>query len=369
MNIQYLIAALILAAATAHAETIPIPELDTKGDVYKTEGPNDLLIYGSTVGVQKVIMLYVDFPDAEMENDTKEREKKVLGEGKFQEIFKMNSYGKVSFEIEQVHGWRRLPKSHKGYSSKETETHRDLFVEIFSLYPKVDFLAYDHIMVNMPRIGNTAFGERAEIAIPYKDKKITVALNISSASPYVLAHETAHCMGLPDLYSYGEAKGPKNPTGPWDIMSAAGRASGFLGWHRHKLQWLDADRKTYAVKGKNQFDLMPLNAKSGLSMIAIPTDDPAKPSKVFVIELAQPYRVLKDKPGTATGVLVYSVDAKLASGQNQVVVYPKGDGDLMHAPFQEGHLFEHKDAPLSVKVLKKNADGSFRIEVDVSAKD
>ena len=268
----------------------------------------------------------------------------------------------MSFEIEHVDGWRRLSKSHKEYSSKTTEAHRDLFVEIFSLYPEVDFLAYDHIMVNMPRIGNTAFGEREEIAIPYKGEKIKVALNISSASPYVLAHETAHCMGLPDLYSYGDAEGPKNPTGPWDIMSAAGRAGGFLGWHRHKLQWLDADRKTYVIEGKHTFTLTPLNGASGISMITVPVDDPDTPSKVFVIELAQPFRVL-GKVGTATGVLIYSVDAKLASGQNSVVVYPKGD--ILNAPFQIGDQFAHKDAPVSVKVLKKNEDGSYDIEVDV----
>ena len=349
------------------AETVAIPELDTKGDVYKTEGPNDPLIYDSTIGRMKVIMLYVDFSDAEMEIDTRERAKKVLGEGKFQELFDEQSYGKVSFEIEHVDGWRRLSKSHKEYSSKTTEAHRDLFVEIFSLYPEVDFLAYDHIMVNMPRIGNTAFGEREEIAIPYKGEKIKVALNISSASPYVLAHETAHCMGLPDLYSYGDAEGPKNPTGPWDIMSAAGRAGGFLGWHRHKLKWLDADRKTYLVEGKHQFNLAPLNASSGVSMITVPVpvDDPAKPSKVFVVELAQPFRVL-GKVGTGTGVLVYSVDAKLASGQNSVVVYPKAD--LLNAPFQPGDRFEHKDAPFNLQVLKKNADGSLRVEVEVQTR-
>jgi M6 family metalloprotease-like protein len=349
--------------ASCQAPTVAIPVLDTKGDVYKTEGANDPLIYDSTVGHKTAIMLYCDFSDAEMKIDTKERGKGVLGNGTFQKLFYDQSYGKMTFGIEHVHGWRRLSKLAKKYSSKTTDSHRALFVEIFSLYPKVDFLAYDYIMVNMPRIGNTAFGERDEIAIPYKGKKINVALNISSGSPYVLAHETAHLMGLPDLYTYGGVKGPKNPTGGWDIMSSAGRASGFLGWHRHKFKWLDADRKTYIVSGTHRITLAPLNASSGVSMITIPVDDPAKPSKVFVVEVSQAIRG-KNKDQGAAGVLVYSVDAKIASGKNPVVVYPKTD--LLNAPFQSGDHFEHNDAPMSMKVLKKNDDGSYFIEVVVN---
>ena len=355
----------LAATVSGRAETHPVPALDPKGDVYKTEGPNDPLIYASATGRKKVIMLYCDFPDAEMEKDTGERAKSVLGEGKFAELFKVNSYGKLSFDIEHVHGWRRLPESHKEYSSKTTDSHRELFVEIFKLYPKVDFLAYDYIMVNMPRIGNTAFGERDDIAIPYKGEKINVALNISSGNPYVLAHEAAHCMGLPDLYSYGDAKGPKNPTGPWDLMSASGRASGFLGWHRHKLGWLDGGRKTYLTSGKHRFELASLDADAGLSMVVVPADDPEKPSKVFVVEVAQPFRNL-GRVGNSTGVLVYSVDATLASGMNSVVVYPKGD--LLNAPFKPGDEFEHDGAPIQFRVLRKNKDGSFSIELEVAGR-
>ena len=349
-------------AADDQSATVPIPALDPKGDIYKTEAANDPLIYDSTVGRKKVIMMYVDFSDSVMKIETPERAKIVLGNGKFQKLFREQSYGKLTFDIKHIDGWRRLSKSHKEYSSKTTESHRDLFVEIFSLYPKVDFLAYDYIMVNMPRIGNTAFGEREDKAIPYKGKRINVALNISSGSPYVLAHETGHLMGLPDLYSYGGVS-PKNPTGVWDIMSSAGRASGFLGWHRHKLNWLDADRKTYVASGKHRFKLMPLNATAGVSMITIPADDPVKPSKVFVIEVSQPLQN-KGADQDSVGVLVYSVDGKLASGQNSVVVYSKSD--TLNAPFQPGDQFEHKDAPMKVKVLKKNEDGrSYIIEVEV----
>ena len=344
-----------------HLLATPIPALDTKGDVYKTEGANDSLIYDSTIGNKKCIMLYADFSDAVMKVDTKERANGVLGNGLFQKLFHEQSYGKMTVDVEHVHGWRRLSKSASKYSSRTTESHRELFVEIFDLYPNINFLEYDYIMVNMPRIGNTAFGERDELAIPYRGKKINVALNISTVSPYVLAHETAHLMGLPDLYTYGGVEGPKNPAGPWDIMSSAGKASGFLGWHRHKFEWLDANRKKYITSGTHRLEIAPLNAPSGVSMVVIPEDDPVKPSKVFVIEISQPLRG-KDAQNSV-GVLIYSVDAKLATGRNPVVVYPKLD--LLKAPFQVGDHFDHIDAPMDIKVLKKNKDESFLIEVKV----
>ena len=111
----------------------------------------------------------------------------------------------------------------------------------------------------------------------------------------------------------------------------------------------------------HRLEITPLNAPSGVSMIVIPVDDPVKPSKVFVIEISQPLRG-KDSQNSI-GVLVYSVDAKLATGRNPVVVYPKLD--LLKAPFYAGDHFNHMDAPMSIKVLKKNKDESFLIEVKV----
>lgn len=353
----------IVLFSSCSVSTIPIPELDSKGDVYKTEGENDELIYSSTVGNKKVIMVYVDFQDAEAKGTSQERMKKVLGEGKFEEIFRVQSYGKVSFGFQQVHGWRRLPLEHKKYSSKTTESHRDLFVEIFKLYPEINFLEYDYIMANVTRIGNTAFGEREAIAIPYKGSKIKVALNIVTANPYVLAHETAHLMGLPDIYTYGGVDGAKNPAGPWDIMSSAHKATGFIGWHRHKLKWLDSDRKTYLTKGTHVINLTALNSESGISMIVVPADNPLKPSKIYAIELAQSVKQKGGKVSKAEGVLIYSVDAKAASGNNPLVVYPKTD--LKKAPYFPGDTFDNKDAPMKVKVLERNEDLSYTVEVEI----
>lgn len=350
----------------AEAATRAIPELDSKGDVYKSEGVTDPLIYEDAVGRKKVIMLYLDFADAEMEIGTKDHAEKVLGGDRFEKIFGEQSYGKLSFEFEHVHGWRRLPGKAGDYSSKTTDSHRELFLQVFKLYPEIDFREYDYINANMPRIGNTAFGEREDLAIPYRDTKIKVAMNLSSASPYVFAHEVAHLMGLPDLYTYDGVEGPKNPAGPWDIMSSAGNASGFLGWHRHKLEWLDADRKTYLTSGTTRLTLTPLDADRGISMVAVPTDDPAKPSKVFVVEVAQARRYGEGKQTEAGGVLVYGVDAKLPTGENPVIVYPKES--IGNAPFHSGDTFRHDDAPFEMEVIERDPKGAYVIEIRIDSK-
>ena len=82
-------------------------------------------------------------------------------------------------------------------------------------------------------------------------------------------------------------------------MSSAGQAPGFIGWHRHKFGWLGNDRKTYLTSGSRKLTLTPLDGREGLSMIVVPADDPANPSKVFVVECAQAVRMEMDasKPG------------------------------------------------------------------------
>ncbi|MFT5127713.1 MAG: M6 family metalloprotease-like protein [Rhodothermales bacterium] len=329
----------------------PIPSLNTKGDVYKTEGANDTLIYDDALDHKRMVMLYLDFAESAASQSTEERAAKVVGEGQFQQLFHAQSYGKLTIAVEHVPGWRRLPKPRRAYGTKTTDAHRALFVDVFALYPEVDLRDYDYIVANIAALGNVAFGERDALAIPYRGGKIRTALNIASGSVYVLAHETAHLMGLPDLYTYGGVEGPRNPAGAWDIMS--GRASkGFLGWHRHKLQWLGPSRKAYFTSGRHHLELTPLSADSGLSMVVVPADDPAHPSKVFVAEVSQ------REPG---GIVIYSVDATLETGQNPVIVYPRCT--LKEAAFHPGHTFADSAAPMELSVGKLTADGVYHVEL------
>lgn len=346
------------------ADTVPIPPLDPKGDVYKTEGENDPLIYGSAVGKKKMIFLYLEFQGQDITESTKVTAEKMLAGGTFEELFEKQSYGKLDLDITHVHGWRTLPKKRDQYGTKETEPHRDLFVDVFKQYPKIDFRTYDYIAVKMFGLGNTAFGERDDKAIPYRGEKINVALNIGSNSYFVLAHELGHVMGLPDLYTYGGVEGPKNPMGPWDVMSECGRSSGFCGWHRHKLTWLDADRKTCLAEGTHRLTVTPLDADKGLSMIVVPVENPEKPSTVFVVEVARPVRKKKGSFEKPDGILVYSVDARVKNGHNPVVAYPRVKTDI-YTVYRVGDRFEHKDAPMTVTVIKKLPSGAYQVEIEV----
>ena len=297
------------------------------------------------------------------EEGTKETGDAVLGKGRFQEIFHKQSHGKLKITIDHVHGWRHLPKKQEAYHAKTTEAHRDMFIDVFALYPEIDFNKYDYIVAKMPGRGNFAFGERDDEAIPYRDGKINLVVNIGSNNPIVLVHEVAHLMGLPDLYTIGDLE-PKNPVGEWDIMSIAHNASGFIGWHRHKLGWLDPDRKSYLTEGTHTLNLVPLDADSGPSMIVIPVDDPKNPSKVFVIEIGQPPQTSEGKQKWETGVLIYSVDGTKPTGKHPVVIYPK-ENFKEGAVFQEGDTFEDKQAPFSLKVIKKLPNGWYIIKIKV----
>lgn len=366
-----LIAALLTGCATAHqTATNPIPPLDPKGDVYKTQGPNDPLIYGDALGTKKVIVLFVDYPDRRATDETTEqRAAKTLGgtaeDGTFQTIFQTNSYGKLNLDITEVHGWRTMPESYKEADPVSTGGHRKMFEQAFALYPEINFNDYDCALVFMTAKGNFAFGTRDNEAIPHRGEKITVGVTQSSRNPYTLAHEFAHCLGLPDVYTYGSRvpEGtPMNPFGPWDIMS--GPSTGFIGWHRHKLDWLDDDRKTYLTQGTHTLALTPLSSDTGVSMIVIPAsgEDAANPSKVYVIEAAQYLRPSKKMP-QPHGVLVYTIDATKPTGFNPNVLYPRED--KINAAYHAGNTFEHEDAPLMLRVLKKNDDDSYEIEVVV----
>ena len=97
----------------------------------------------------------------------------------------------------------------------------------------------------------------------------------------------------------------------------------------------------------------------------VPVGDPAHPSKVFVIEVAETFQPAEGAAAGDCGVLIYSVDATLASGQNPIVVCPRAT--IEQAAYHAGDSFDLPAAPFKLKVLH-HSDGN-RYTLDIQIKD
>lgn len=229
-------------------------------------------------------------------------------------------------------------------------------------------------------------------------------------SPYTLfVHETGHTFGLPDVYPGRPNYPPENPSrhflraGSWDVMSSAGNATGFFGWHRHKMGWLDTHRKTYFESGTHEIVLTRLSSCCGTSMAVIPVGMAENPSKVFVVELAEPVikftnsdliRASIFEMSENDGVLIYSVDATKPTKADPFIVYSKALESVQQAPFTTGSsfaeiqrfnkwasqmmemapyttgdIFSNEEAPMNVEVLEKIGSGpnsSYKVKITVN---
>jgi hypothetical protein len=115
--------------------------------------------------------------------------------------------------------------------------------------------------------------------------------------------------------------------------------------------------KDVSQQGAWSGTLSRLSAAYGNSIVVIPVGNDANPSKVFVVELAEPVLEKNSNKTTGDGVLIYSVDATLATGCLPVKVYSKNASDLWQAPYIAGDTFNDPAAPMIVEVHRKVGDG------------
>lgn len=159
--------------------------------------------------------------------------------------------------------------------------------------------------------------------------QLAVLTGLDAPNYMTTVHETGHVFGLPDLYPLPSGD---NLVGPWAIMSQVGVASGFLGWHRHKMEWLDSQRGLIVKGGEWAGPITQLSKTYGISMVVLPKlpagsrTHPTRYREVYVIEIGAPIKEdpprvdYDDKPWDTNnkGVLIYLVDASLGTGQSPI---------------------------------------------------
>jgi M6 family metalloprotease-like protein len=286
--------------------TVPIPDLNPRGDVNQTEGPADYTLFARPKGRVKAVMVFVDFQDAPGRSNPTSPAKTaehLLGLGQAQRLFRDQSYGQLSLDVtvRSDLGWRRLPKPSTKYNFRPAASHRSYISDAARLFraSEIKFSDYKFVFIVAPKAAkfpdSPAFNQWPDGGAKSPSGEIRLAVTFGADSydnRYInLVHEVGHLLGLPDLYTYGPGhNADDSKAGGWDIMSDIFRSVSFLGWHRYKNGWLAASRTTYLAQNTRHrsLTLNPLSGACGLALIVLPIDDVHHPSKVFVIELAQP---------------------------------------------------------------------------------
>lgn len=372
-------------------KTVPVPALTPVAPNTLHEGPTDYSIHPKALGKLRAVMIFVDFADtpAQPGESALAAGQLLTGHGSVAETFLRQSYNKLdlAIDVRADLNWRRMPPNLKRPTFQTNADHRAYITAALSLYSKseIDFSTYAFVMVVPPRVsgvlGSGAFSTGAPgtgIAIPGGEIRFGITFGEWSYGerPTTAIHEIGHVLGLPDLYPYAGAAGDFSAwkAGSWDIMADTFVAQSFTGWHRHKLGWLAADRKTYLRAPASagvaaQVTLTPLGGDRGVSVLVM---DLRSGAKVLVAEVVQPMRG-RDGSVWGKGVLVYTVDARVPSGSEPIELVPKGRGASAvydagwMAPWGVGDTAVHQEGGVTVRVrVVQRVEGAWGVEVQYS---
>ena len=326
-----------------------------------------------SVGTMRVAVLFVDFSDAEASYTT--QEEAALGLPDAEAYLEATSYGRIDVEFVSLHQWLRAEDNHDHYLTERPlgDSRLDVDSEAIRLAdPAFDFTGYHAVMTVLPSsffwVGeNNAAGVRTDEGTIGSVARINNGARSEPGEPTrwgdTGAHELAHSLGLLDLYPY-DANRHELPGAPAEktwirsnfglmgltaafvarpedrrlqvdwLLPEGVRATGYtpyldagemLAWSRWQLAWLDESQVRCISIPEARVTLGPVaDPGDAAAKAAVPLSD----TEVLVIESRRKMGYDADEefrdadgalvtvPALATeGVLVYTVDASLGSGE------------------------------------------------------
>ncbi len=311
-------------------------------DGWLNEGiPTDYGTFLEPEGRLRGVMLFVDFPDAPIA-DVDPAWDEV---GEYLAIHQAGadwlreaSYGEIDLELTAVDRWYRMSQPSGAYGLDRAvsfEQHVAYIAEAVALADAdVDFGEYDVVYVvaapNATGISNSpAYIDASDSRIVADGVAISHGATFGTDvwlwpvedRPLVLAHETSHVFGLPDVYAYsGETH---RFVGGWDVMGTLSAAApGPFAWHRWKLGWVN-DRQVacLAQPGDYTVRLTAVDRHQGTKLAVVPTG----PTTALVLESRRAIGL--DADACSTGVLAYWVDSSVVTGSGPVRVIDATPGD------------------------------------------
>jgi M6 family metalloprotease-like protein len=360
----------------------------------------DLSTYQPATGTLKASMIFVDFSDhafdpAEDPPDYPGNLPNPPGIGHSivdwaSNYFGTVSGGRLSLDVKMDDHWVRMPHPASSYSF-QTFPGQKAFIQdaVTAADPTFDFSGRQTIYVvsaatgpytgggplpNSPAfIGPDSFGVNTNDGVTIH-WGASFGDDVRRPSPdygaHILAHETSHTFGLPDLYSFGQDFDHQHlNVGAWDRMGWIGPGFGYSGWHSLKLGWLDPSQAV-CVDGDATATLTPMSNPGGTKMLISKTDS----HTAYVAEVRSSTGV--DTGICNEGVLVYKVDANAntggAHGAGPIDVElsdPNNPGDptdqlcgaISNAPFGVDQSFT--EGPVTVQVLSGDPATGYTVRM------
>lgn len=326
-----------------------------------------------TVGTMRVAVLFIDFADAEAAYST--QQEALLGLPYAEAYLEVASYDRLDVEFAARHGWLRAGGSVDDYLADTVLAERRVFVGTHAIAladPGFDYSGYHTVMVVLPSShfsagDNTIGGVVTDEAVIATVAQVNSVPRDDPGEPadwgFVAAHELAHSLGLADLYPYSAARhelpeatppefwatalfGPMGLQAAFraepndrvvdvDGVLADGRqtdgyttylsAGEMLAWSRWQLGWLDESQVRCVAVPEATVTLGPVAGPGDAAAMAVV---PLSEVKMLVVESRRkagydaerqeqhPDGAFVTVPSLAAeGVLVYTVDASVGSGE------------------------------------------------------
>lgn len=325
-------------------------------------------------GTLRAALLLVDFPDAAAAPGSQAEAIANLQPGI--DYLERASGGRLEIEVTTTPDWVRMPRPATDYPFDRGLGWADhvgyVRDAVTAADPVTDFSGVDVVWVTATReapsisfspttnhLDLEADGTRLRHAV-------TFGYDQWSWGGLVLAHETGHTLGLPDLYLFdappGDPGGWHSAVGGWDVMGLiSGAGPEMLAWHRWMLGWIDDSDVVCADPDGSVADLTSVAEPDGEHPVALVL--PLSATRAVVVEHRR--AVGHDHAIAREGALVTTVDTSVRTGRGPVRVVdatPGTGGGLDDAPFRAGETWTEPTTGTTL-TFSDGPDGTIRVQV------
>lgn len=325
-------------------------------------------------------VLFMDFPDAQATYTTHEEIEPGLGY--MEQYLEASSYGRLRLEIDVVHRWLRSSEPSTDYISPDAAGASGLWASASAESVRLaddtyDFSDTDIVLTIFP---SAHFGRGLALGSAHADGQNLSTFRINAhpaddGSPWnwglVAAHELTHNFGLLDFYPYDYSRHQspdwtaisfrlglmslwvQSPFEDSAVSTTAVTMVEMLAWSRWQLDWLDPWSMECITGDATTAVLNPIAQPGrGTAMIAVSLNEHeqivvenrrALGYDYTVTPAVEPssgpsgsdlYREDWGSEHTVEGVLVYTVDARIGTGELPVkVAGDTGNGQINRFPF------------------------------------